>query len=153
MGPPSLTWIRASVWRPLRIILPQNSIRSRKGHSFSVKPLLFGAPSPVVAASGKWFLPFQRLQTPCPFFLFLSAASPENARVGAGLGDRGTTGTTGEAPPAWEVSNASKSEVFSYSTMPSGMLVASWLVVDDNERGQRGFRDPPADRRCQNLYL
>ena len=49
--------------------------------------------------------------------------------MGAGVGGRGTTGTAGEVPPAWAVSNSNRSGVFSSSTMSSGMLISSWLVL------------------------
>ena len=49
--------------------------------------------------------------------------------MGVEVGGRGTTGTTGEAPLAWVVSKASRSGVFSSSTIPLGVLVASWLVL------------------------
>ena len=49
--------------------------------------------------------------------------------MGAGVGGRSTIGTAGEAPLAWAVGNASRPGVFSFNTMPSGMLAASWLVL------------------------
>ena len=66
---------------------------------------------------------------PWPHFLFLSAASPKDAHIGAGVGGWGTTRMTGKAPSTRAVSNAKKSGVFFLSTIPSWILVSSWLVL------------------------
>ena len=66
---------------------------------------------------------------PCAFFHFLFAAFMEKVRVGAGVGGWVTTTTVGEEPPAWAVSRASKSGVFSSNPILSGMLVASWSTL------------------------
>ena len=49
--------------------------------------------------------------------------------MGVEVGGQGTTGTAWEAPPAWAVSNASRSGVFSLSAISLGMLASSWLVL------------------------
>ena len=59
----------------------------------------------------------------------MSAASTEEVQVGAGVGGRVTTGTFGEEPLTWAMSNASRSGIFSSNPMPSGMFMASWLVL------------------------
>ena len=66
---------------------------------------------------------------PCPLFVYLSAASPKDARVRTRVGGQGTTETTKEAPLVWAVSNASKSGVFSLSTIPLGVLASSRIVL------------------------
>ena len=66
---------------------------------------------------------------PCALFHFLFATSTEKVHVGAGMGGRVITGTVGEEPPVWAVSKSSKSEVFSFNPMPSGMSMASWLAL------------------------
>ena len=60
---------------------------------------------------------------------------------GARVGGQGTTRTAREVSPAWVVSNATRSEVFSSSTMPSRMLISSWLVLSWAE----------GKRRCEGL--
>ena len=45
------------------------------------------------------------------------------------MGGQGTTATAREEPSAWAVSKANKGGVFSSNPIPSGMLVASWLVL------------------------
>ena len=66
---------------------------------------------------------------PYAFFHFLSVAFMEKVRVEAGVGGWVATTTTGEEPPAWAVSRASKSGVFSSNPILSGMLVASWSTL------------------------
>ena len=64
-----------------------------------------------------------------PLFLFLLVESTKDARVGAGVSGRGTTGTVGEEPVVWGVSKARRSVVFSSKPIPSRMLVPSWLEL------------------------
>ena len=61
------------------------------------------------------------------FSLFISDVTRGCTRKGRSWWS-GTTGTAGEAPSTWAVSNASKSGFFSSSTIPSRMLAFSWLV-------------------------
>ena len=77
---------------------------------------------------------FSFLSTFRPFaslahIFFLSAASLKDTCMGAVVGGRGTTETAGEAPTELVVSSARRSGVFSLSTIPSGMLASSWLVL------------------------
>lgn len=53
----------------------------------------------------------------------------EKVHVRVGVGGRVTTGTAGDKPLAWAVSEANRSGVFSSNPVPSGMFLASWLVL------------------------